>query len=301
MAAVLSEGFHRLQDLQTLERHNQELKKEVAERRQVQEQLQNSLDELRRTQVQLIQSQKMATLGDLAAGISHEINSPVGAISSMHDTLNRAVEKLQKALDEDPVRESVNDRAIRRAFKVIEEANRVMGAGTERIVKIVHSLQNFVRLDEGALQMADLHEGLESALTLLQSRMGSDITLIKDYGALEPTYCSPGQLNQVFMHLLQNAVQSIEGKGEIKIKTFQEEDELHVRISDTGEGIPPAKLERIFDFSFEASEGRVEMALGFPVDYKIVQDHGGEIQIKSEVGIGTEVTVRLPLRRSDRE
>ncbi len=184
-------------------------------------------------------------------------------------------------------------------FKVIADASRVMASGVERVSSIVDSLRNFARLDEAEFQVADIHEGIDSALALLQNRIGENITLVKNYGDIKPIYCSPGQLNQVFMHLLRNAIQAIKETGEISVSTFEEDDKVCVRISDTGVGIPPEQLERIFDVDFRATDVRVRMGLGLSTDFRIIQDHKGEIQIESEVGKGTEVTISLPKRESD--
>ena len=143
------------------------------------------------------------------------------------------------------------------------------------------------------------HAGIDSALTLLQNQTGENITVVKNYGDIRPIYCSPGHLNQVFMHLLKNAIEAIKGIGEIRISTFEDDDKVCVRISDTGVGIPPEQLERIFDFDFSATRSRVKMGLGLCTDYRIIQDHKGEIQIESEVGKGTGVTISLPNRESD--
>jgi len=144
--------------------------------------------------------------------------------------------------------------------------------------------------------MADIHEGIDSTLTLLGSQIGKDITVTRDYTDLEPIYCSPGQLNQVFMHLLKNSLQAIERQGEIRIQTSQNGGQVYIQIRDTGVGIPPEQLDHIFDFGFSTTDSRVKMKLGLSIDHKIIQEHQGEIKIESEVGKGTTVTIRLPLK-----
>ncbi|MCZ6679030.1 MAG: HAMP domain-containing sensor histidine kinase, partial [Candidatus Poribacteria bacterium] len=206
----------------------------------------------------------------------------------------RAVEKLQVTLGERVPREYSDNRTIQSIFKVISDTNRGMASGVERVTAIVRSLRNFVRLDEAEFQMADIHEGIESTLTLLAAQIGDGITIVKDYADLKPIYCSPGQLIQVFMHLIKNAIQAVEGNGEIEIRTVQDNGSVSIRIRDTGMGIAPEQLERIFDFGFSVTDSRVKMGFGLPTAYKIVQEHKGEIKIVSEVGKGTEVTVSLP-------
>ncbi len=277
---ALSLGYVRYLDFQRLEEQNRALEE--------------NLRLLKETQNQLVLQEKMASLGDLVAGVAHEMNTPLGAISSMHDTLTRATDKLNQTLER-TFPKYKDDKTIQSVFKVIADASRVMASGAERVGSIVGSLRDFARLDEAEFQVVGLHVGIDSALTLLQNRIGENITVVKKYGDIPPIYCSPGQLNQVFMHLLKNALQAIEERGEISVSTFEADDKVYVQISDTGVGIPPEQLERIFDFDFHATDLRVKMGLGLSTDYRIIQDHQGEIQIESEVGKGTEVTISLPI------
>jgi two-component system NtrC family sensor kinase len=238
-------------------------------------------------------------LGDLVAGIAHELNTPVGAIRSMGDTLNRAIGKLKQALVVGFPQEYADDPTSQAALKAITDASRVLGAGAQRVGEIVGSLRNFVRLYEKEYQVADLHEGLESTLTLLQSQLTKDITVVKEYGDLTPLYCAPGQLNQVFMHLLKNAIEAVDGTEKICINTCRQDRKVYIRIRDTGAGIPAAQLENLFDIGFNIQGGQVKMAFGWSAAYAIVRNHGGEIEVTSEVGKGTEVTVSMPIRTSD--
>ena len=260
------------------------------------EDLEKTLRQLRETQNKMIIQEKMASLGDLVAGVAHEMNTPLGAISSTQDTMARALDKLQQTLEITFSEEYKDNQTIRSLFKVLADTSRVMASGTERVSSIVSSLRQFARLDEAEFQVTNIHEGIDSALTLLQTRMGENITVVKNYGDIKPVYCSPGQLNQVFMHLLKNATQAIEETGEIGVSTFEADDKVFIKISDTGVGIPPAQLDRIFNFDFHATQDRIKMGFGLSTDFRIMQDHEGEIQIESEVGKGTEVTISLPTR-----
>ena len=208
----------------------------------------------------------------------------------MRDTLNRALGKLRLALSQ----ESAEDRTIQGIFKIIADANQGIASGVERVNEIVHSLRNYSRLDEAEFQVADLHQGIESTLLLLQSQLGNEIGVVKDYADLEPIYFAPRQLNQVFMNLLLNAIQAIEGRGEIRIRTFEDDGKVHVQIEDTGAGIPPERLEQIFDPGFSTTDSRMKMGFGLPTAYSVVRSHGGEIHIESKVGKGTVVTISLP-------
>lgn len=285
----LSLGYLRFLDFQKVDEVQQQLIRELEAKLQ-------TADQLRETQNRLVVQDKMAALGSLVAGVTHEINTPLGAIKSMHDSLVRAVEKLKTGLTTARSREAAEHRTIEVAFKVIADANQVIAAGVERVGNIVRSLQDFSRLDEAEFQVADLHEGIDSTLALLQFQMGEGIEVIREYGDIEPIFCSPGQLNQVFLHLLKNAIQAIEDTGKISIATSRGEDEVYVRISDTGSGISPERLERIFDVGFSAADSRVKMEFGWFTAHNIIQKHQGEIRIQSAVDSGTEVTIRLPVK-----
>ena len=277
---------------------NKELE-EARKRQEVLDELERTNLELRETQGHLVQSAKMAALGNLVAGITHEINSPVGAIRSMQDTVGKAVERLKETLISRFPQDYEKDSGIRRPFEVIVNSSRVMSQATGRVTEIMRNLRSFARLDEAEFQVANLEEGLDSTLAVMGSQIGEGISVVKDYGGIDPIFCSPGQLNQVFMHLIKNATQAIPDKGEIRISTSQDQEKVHVRVRDTGVGIPPEQLDHIFNFGFRAGGARMKMGLGLVADYNIVQAHRGEIQIRSEVGTSTEVTITLPRRKSE--
>lgn len=262
--------------------------------------LEKALHQLKETQSALIMKEKMASLGHLVAGVVHEINTPIGAIKSIYHTLYQAIGKLMKTLEK-PRPDDGDDPTIRKMFKIIDDANQVMVTGIGRIADIIRSLRNFARLDEAEFQVADLHEGIDSALTLLQSQIRDDITIVRNFGDLKPIYCSPSQLNQVFMHLLKNASQAIDEKGEIRITTFQNKSKVNIQISDTGVGMSPEQLRHIFDISFKSADSRMKMGFGLSTEYNIIQEHKGEIKIESEVGKGTVVKISLPMMEMGNE
>ncbi len=230
------------------------------------------------------------------AGVTHELNTPVAAISSMHNTLIRAVDRLKETLSGLSSRKDAGDQRVRSAFEAISSANDVIATGTARVTSIVRNLREFARLDQAEFQVAHVHDGIDSTLALLKREIGDGVAVERDYGDIPPIYCSPGQLNQVFLTVLKNAAQAIDGAGQIRIKTFQENEKVHILISDTGVGIPPEQIERIFDPDFKVGESRVKMKFGLSTAYRIVQDHGGTVEIDSAVGRGTVVTISLPLR-----
>ena len=267
LATVLSEGFRRMEDLQQL------------------------VD----AHAQLVQAEKMASLGNLVAGIAHEINTPVGAIHSMHDTLVRAVEKLTEAIEQDFPESYHEHRGLQRALQIIQDSNRVIESGTTRVTTIVKSLRNFARLDEVELVQVDLHEGLEDTLTIVNHDIKNRIVVVKNYGDIPRVFCYPSRLNQVFLNILNNARQAIDGKGTISITTCQIGEEVHVEIGDSGTGIAPEHLEKIFEPSFTTKIAGEGTGLGLSICQQIVEEHKGRIEVESEVGKGTMFRVVIPL------
>jgi PAS domain S-box-containing protein len=275
--------------------------RDVSERRAAQRAMQTTMEQLRaanaelkNAQTQLVQSEKMASLGLLVAGIAHEINTPVGAINSMHDTLVRAVQKLKGMLSSCALAAADVER-IQPTLKAIDEANRVIDSGTERVTTIVRRLRSFARLDEAELKAVDLHEGIEDTLTLIHHEIKNRIRVVRNFGDIPPVTCYPGRLNQVFLNLLNNARQAIDGEGVITIETSGSESHVSIRFTDTGGGIAKADLERIFDPGFTTKGVRVGTGLGLSICYQIVEDHRGRIEVESELGKGTTFTVVLPL------
>ena len=227
----------------------------------------------------------MASLGQLVAGVAHEINTPLGALRSNLDTSSRVFGRLHNILSD--AESDWDRRELTEPFDRIVKLNSVSDTAIERIVTIADSLRRFARLDEAELGEVDIHEGLESTLTLLHHRFGDRIEVHKDYGAVPLIQCYPNQLNQVFMNLLVNADQAIESRGQIFIKTRFQNDSAVIEIRDTGTGIPDNKLKRIFDPGFTTKGLGVGTGLGLSIVYQIIQDHKGEIAVESEVGKGT--------------
>jgi signal transduction histidine kinase len=237
----------------------------------------------------------MASLGSLVAGIAHEINTPVGAIASMHDTLVRALRKLEATLNEEHPGVVASSASLQSALKLVQEANRVIESGTQRVTEIVRRLRSFARLDQAELKKADIHEGLEDTLALIHHELKHSIVVKRDYGVVPPISCYPGRLNQVFLNLLNNARQAIRGKGEIGIRTEVRDQRVEIAVSDTGAGIAPENLRKIFDPGFTTKGVGVGTGLGLSICYQILRDHRGEIRVESEPGKGSTFTVVLPM------
>jgi signal transduction histidine kinase len=235
-----------------------------------------------------IQSERMASLGLLVAGVAHEINTPMGAIHSNNDIMARAVGKLREQLGPS------SDEEVGRLLNIVDDICRNNEAATKRIMTIVRRLKNFARLDEAERKKVNIHEGIESTLTLLQHQLKNRIHLVKQFGDVPDIECFPNQLNQVFMNILVNASQAIQDRGEIRVRTWKEDDTVKIAISDTGDGIPPEHLPKIFDPGFTTKDVGVGTGLGLSICYNIVREHHGTIQAESSTQ-GTTFTINLPI------
>jgi signal transduction histidine kinase len=246
---------------------------------------------------QLMQSEKMASLGLLVAGLAHEINTPLGAIHSNNDTISRSVDKMKQLLESDRSSADIKSSQIR-LIDIMRELCQDNSLATERLIDIVGSLKNFARLDEAELKKADIHEGIESTLTIVDHQLKNRIHVQKQFGNIPLVECYPNRLNQVFMNLLVNAAQAIRDRGTITIKTSRQGDSVQVAITDTGVGIPPENLSKVFDPGFTTKGVGVGTGLGLSICYKIIQEHGGKIEVESKQG--TTFTITLPVRHSRR-
>ena len=257
--------------------------------------LEKANEHLRETQTQLVQSAKMASLGKLVAGIAHEINTPVGAVNSMQDTLFRILEKLKNTIEIQYSKEEKELPKFKAYFKVIDESKRVINSGTDRVINIVKRLRSFARLDEAELKTVDIHDGLEDTLTLIHHDIKHNIQVTKNYATIPPIACYPGRLNQVFLNILVNAKQAIKEKGIIDITTYTKQKKVFIDIKDNGEGIDKDHLKKIFDPGFTTKGVGVGTGLGLSICYQIMQDHRGEILVESQKNKGTTFTVVLPM------
>jgi two-component system, NtrC family, sensor kinase len=269
-----------------------------------------TLKDLKQAQSQLVQSEKMVSLGQLVASIAHEINNPVNFISAGVDSLSTNLEEIRQVLEiyhkitEGNVTEKLKEieelktrveykEAIREVNKLIESIKN----GTNRTTEIVRGLRTFSRLDEDTLKMADIHEGLDSTLILLHNKYKNRIEILKNYGNLPLIECYPGQLNQVFMNILSNTVDAIDEKGIITISTSISNGFIQISIKDTGQGIPENIREKIFDPFFTTKRIGKGTGLGLSISQSIIEKHNGSIDIKSEVGKGSEFVIMLPVKQ----
>ncbi len=281
--------------------------------------LENTLKRLEATQAQMLQSEKMASIGQLAAGVAHEINNPTGFVSSNLKTLTDYQadigQLLQKYRDlvallvSDETKNMLSDGILEQIGQLtdyekeidleflLEDITDLIGdcrEGTERIKKIVIDLKDFAHPGEDRIQSTDINSGLESTLNVVNNEIKYKATVHKDFGEIPYISGYPQQLNQVFMNILVNAAQAIDSKGEIHIKTRFQDPDVEIRISDTGCGIAKENLDKIFDPFFTTKDVGKGTGLGMNIAYNIIKKHNGSIDVQSEVGQGTVFTIRLP-------
>lgn len=272
----------------------------VGQLREKVERLERLLRELEETQAQLVQSEKMAALGRLVASVVHEMNSPIGAISSATDVTRRAVGNIVETLETSKTLDAaMNSPRMGNSLTALRADTLVTAEAIERIVHIVNTLKSFAHLDEAPFQKVDLHEGLDDTLELMRSELGDRIAIVKEYGNLPLVECYPGELNQVFMNLLTNAIEAIETSGTVTIRTFVSDGKVLVQLVDTGMGISPEQMKNLFEPSLTKKGPRVKAGLGLFTSFNIAQKHGGEIKVESTPGEGSTFTVVLPI--GDRE
>lgn len=290
-----------LTDITARKRMEQALQAKGVEQQQL-------IGKLRDAHQQLLQSEKMASIGQLAAGIAHEINNPVGFVNSNMGALQGYVGTLLGVIDQyQQVVAGSGDAALgARMAAVREQADldflredvgdlvRESMDGLKRVKDIVQSLKDFSHVGETEWQIADLHKGLDSTLNIVANELKYKATIVKHYGQLPPIRCLASQLNQVFMNLLVNAGHAIKDKGEITISTGTANGWVWVEVADTGVGIAPEHLNRIFEPFFTTKPVGSGTGLGLSLSYGIVHKHGGKIDVASEVGKGTRFIVRLP-------
>jgi two-component system NtrC family sensor kinase len=290
--ALLRDGKRYKQDL---ERRNQEL---TAQKQ-----------ELERLQAQLVHSEKMASVGQLAAGIAHELNNPAGFIHSNMQGLGEYLSQLQRLLtvyDSVPfsppwaeqIRDIKNDVVYERLLSDFSSIIADCQEGASRIRDIVLNLRTFSRVDEAEIKTIDIHAGMDATVRLLSQYYNSThIALKRDYGDLPLIDCLAGQLNQVWMNLLKNAAQAIgEGPGEVRIQTRLQNSAVAVRISDTGRGINKEDVQKIFDPFFTTKPVGEGTGLGLSISYAIIERHGGAIEVDSTPGRGTTFTTLIPIK-----
>jgi two-component system NtrC family sensor kinase len=316
LAAVANQvalAIDKAESFQTIEELSRSLEDKVRVRteqlRVTNEELRGAYRDLQATQLQLIQREKMASVGQLVAGVAHELNNPIGFISSNVATLTDFVRRLRSMLetyqeadlgaaDRDRIDARRGELQVDYALKYLDSMLAGIREGADRTRKIVGDLRVFARTPDDVWQAADLREDLESSLTLLNHLVKDRITVVRNYGELGAVECVRSQIDQVFLNILANAAQAIAGSGTITIETRAEGDTAVIRIADSGPGIPAGVIGRIFDPFFTTKPVGEGTGLGLSISYEIVTKHRGEIRAESPAGGGAVFTIRLPMSRA---
>ncbi len=279
--------------------------------------LATAYSELKSAQSQMLQQEKMASIGQLAAGVAHEINNPIAFVMSNLNSFSKYVSRLKDYIEaqaeamgamakgQDPAAALGRVNEAGRLLKidsVTKDVDTLIAEsldGADRVRQIVRNLKDFSHVDESEFKYADINAGLASTINIVWNELKYKAELEKEFGGLPLVKCNPGQLNQVFLNLLVNAAQAIEKSGRIKVKSWRDPQYVYIRVSDTGCGIPSENIPRIFDPFFTTKEVGKGTGLGLSIAYDIVKKHRGEINVESAAGTGTAFTVKIPIGPED--
>ncbi|MDD2699997.1 MAG: ATP-binding protein [Sideroxydans sp.] len=292
---------------------------EVKMRANTQE-LEQAYAQLKSSQLALVQSEKMASLGQMVAGVAHEINTPLGYVQNnvaigqalfvQVQTVIADYEALfdmmlngeaDEALDTAQLQKVTAARNDANTQEMLGEMNGLMADslyGIEQISGLVHDLKNFSRMDAAANDLANLNDCIESALNIGRNVLKNKVEVVKDLAQLPEIMCAPSQLNQVFLNLFTNAAQAMETQGKLFIKSWHDATHIHIGVTDTGKGMPQEIVQRIFDPFFTTKPVGEGTGLGLAITHQIIQQHGGTIRVESRVGEGSSFHISLPIAHS---
>ncbi|MCE0759977.1 ATP-binding protein [Marinobacter sp. G11] len=255
---------------------------------------------------QLLQSEKLAAIGQLAAGVAHEINNPVGYVYSNLQTLENYLNDLFRLTDaidtaaslEDlrQIRHNIDYNYLREDLKDLLSESR---EGIERVKTIISAMKDFSHIEEEEFKQADLHRGIETTLNVVNNELKYKAEVVRDFGELPHVECIASQINQVIMNLLVNAAHAIEDFGKITIRTRHQGDSITLEVEDTGKGIASEHLNRIFEPFFTTKGIGKGTGLGLSLSFNIIKKHNGEIEVHSEPGQGTRFRITLPVTQPE--
>lgn len=269
------------------------------------------LHDLKEAQQQLVMSEKMASLGQLTAGVAHEINNPINFVSANIKPLKEdladiidTIHEYERIIDENELdhffakaKEENKKKDLEFTLNEVQELLKGIEEGALRTSEIVKGLRNFSRLDQNVVKNTNINEGLESTLAILHSSFKDRISIVKEYRNLPEIACLPGEINQVFMNILSNAIQAIKGKGNIYITTKKMSNHVTIEIRDTGSGMTATTQHKIFEPFFTTKDVGKGTGLGLSISYGIIKKHNGTIEVTSTLGEGTTFLITLPVEQ----
>lgn len=261
-----------------------------------------TLSQLKEMQDQLVSSEKLASIGQLTAGIAHEINNPINFVANnvlpLKDDIEdliQAFSEMKKHTTEKIIDEIEEDYDVTFVIQEIVDLLNGIEEGANRTTQIVMDLKTFARMDSTQFKEANLEEGIDTSLTLLNNKLKDRVEIHKDYSDIPPVVCNESKINQVFMNILNNAEQAIKGEGHLTIKTWSDTKMVYIKISDDGSGMDKETINKIFDPFFTTKPVGLGTGLGMSISFGIIQDHAGDIKVESELGEGTSFIISLPI------
>ena len=285
------------EDITARKKVEDQLKDAIQELQIKNDEIELAMKELKDTQIELIESARVAALGKLTAGLAHEINTPLGVLLSFIEVNGRCLQKISNSISNANTLEDVlNNEQYLAGIDTLQDSGRHSETAVNRIKEVVRCLKGFIHLDEAGRQMVDIHNGLEDTLTLLQHRIIDGVRVVKEFETIPLNCCNPAEINQVFLIVLSNAFDAIRGDGSISLRTYEEDGKIYVEISDNGMGIAPERQKKIFDFNFIEKGERTGFGFSLPSAMMVVRRHGGDIKVRSEVGKGSTFSIVLPIR-----
>ena len=293
------------------------LQEQLEEKKRAEEALQREkaeqqilIDRLEEAHNQLLQSEKMASIGQLAAGVAHEINNPIGYVNSNLGALQTYVQSMLRLISDYELHEEelkpesrIALHALKQKIDIVylrQDVSDLLSeslGGLQRVKRIVQDLKDFSHIGDSEMQWANLEDGLESTLNVVWNELKYKVQIVKNFGSIPEVKCIPSQINQVFMNLLVNAGQAIQERGVITLRTRQEGKNVCVEISDTGTGIPQEIINRIFDPFFTTKPVGTGTGLGLSITHGILRKHNGQIEVESQPGKGTTFRITLPIQQ----
>jgi signal transduction histidine kinase len=282
--------------VRAFQREHSRAEKLVVDLTETNNSLETALRNLKEAQAELVQSEKMSSLGRLAAGIAHEINNPLGALKGTTDNSIRCISKIEQFLEQNEEHAGLReDASFRKYFRILKDNSQLVMTASARVSDTVGNFIDFARLDGAEFDRVNINDCIDTTLAVLQPQFADATRIVKEYADVPPLACYPSEVNQVLMNLLTHRIGALMGKGTITIRTFVRNKTVNVQIADDGGGMTEAEKAQLFEPEFSRDESRIRARLGLFASYNIVQKHKGRIEVEAVMGKGSRFTVSLPM------